>query len=62
MEGSIRLILAVDAVLELPRQIRALQRGFALAHNGMEGRLVPDDRCTPPRRQIPLDVGVSVVT
>eukprot|EP00961_Rhodomonas_salina_P021669 291179-Rhodomonas_salina.1 len=62
MEGSVRPILAVDTVLELPRLIRAPLRGFALTHKGMEGRLVPDDRHTPLHRQIPLDVSVSVVT
>eukprot|EP00961_Rhodomonas_salina_P231974 3133851-Rhodomonas_salina.1 len=37
MEGSIGQILAVDAVLELPRPARAPQCGFAFAREGMEG-------------------------
>eukprot|EP00961_Rhodomonas_salina_P199472 2690449-Rhodomonas_salina.2 len=50
MEGSVRLILAVDAVLELLLLIRAAPlRGFALTHKGMEGRLVPNDSHTPLR-------------
>eukprot|EP00961_Rhodomonas_salina_P276634 3737879-Rhodomonas_salina.1 len=35
MEGSVDPILAVDAVLELPRPVRAQRRGLALAHKRM---------------------------